>query len=1781
MKKLTLFLSLLMVMLLSVGQVWATDFTLSSAAEVTKDGITVTFAKGDGSNPPAWYSAGLRLYVKNTVTITSTSNITAISFNWEKQGSKTFNTSCTASTGSYTHPSSAGVGTWTGSATSVTFTLGNVSGAQLQLNTFSVTTEGGGSSDPTLTVEPATIDFGTVDQNAVVASKTVAVTFANLTGSVTYSGLSGAFSASGSISATGDEITIAANTSTVGEYKQTLTVTSADDSKSAEVTVKMNVVEPFDGLKLTFDVSSNPGEWPTTNDASLTNYTYALNAVDYTFALKNIKCNSGYLMMTATAVLGLPAIEGYKLEKVEATNSSSCSTTTQVKITSDEAGDEVVSGGAAQTFSTTSTKYTYTLSDTEENTMYYLIATNKNCQLVTLVLYYEEATPSTPKAVKPTFTGDETFLNSTSVSLSTTTEGASIYYTMGDAPDDPTTTSTLYEGPINVTATTTIKAIAVKAGMDNSPVAEATFTKATIMTVAEAKAAIDAAGSTPIENQYVTGIISQIDGYDGTHHSITYWISADGTTTDQLEVYSGKGLNGADFAGLSDLSLGDEVIVKGTLKNYKGTDEFDMNSQIIQLNRTIAAPTFTPDGGGFLTTLNVALASATEGAEVRYTVDGSDPISTSTLYENPIELSATTTIKAAAFKDEFVSVIVLRTFTKGTKITVAEALAALDSSSPIENQFVYGKVSTAPTSNPNSGRLTYKISDDGAAVDELEVYNGYGLNGAAFADKTDLQVGDEVTIYGTLKIYNEKKEFDGGNYLLEFNRPVIPTYSITYVENGANEDIEDVAAATNLPNPLPTVTKNEKVFGGWFTTSTFDGGTEAVAGAALSDDVILYAKWNDLSPWASVYTSNVTLSTEGGTSASAAKVKFYGEEGDGYDAIKAGTGSVQGAVVVNVPAGATALHFHAYGWNSESVGLTVTAPTGVTVSPATEISINSNSGIASNSPFTLAEGSDPKTDAYYAVSLSGNTEATNITISATSGKRFVLFGVNQEGGLVLESIAISGTASVLEYNDGDHFDPTGLVVTGHYSDDSEATISEGIDWTFDPDPLTEGTTSVSVTATVSEITSAAFPVNGLTVNGAAPLSPWASVYTSNVTLSTEGGTSASAAKVKFYGEEGDGYDAIKAGTGSVQGAVVVNVPAGATALHFHAYGWNSESVGLTVTAPTGVTVSPATEISINSNSGIASNSPFTLAEGSDPKTDAYYAVSLSGNTEATNITISATSGKRFVLFGVNQEGGVLPILESIEIAGDLTTKSYKAGDALDLDGLTVNAIYSLGGTPQTPVDITDDAELEWSYAPLVENQTSITITATYKGQTDDITINDLVVTSADPKIYVDPSLYVNFGSVDKDAALPADQTITVTLTNVAAGTATLAGADVFNIDKTALVEGENVITISVASTATAGEFSATITLTDNASAAPQKVVNLSFTVNEPVTPEDPEVRKTWDLSIASYDANPTEEQVTWSATYVNMVVDKYNATTKANNYLGGDANNRTSSRFYQNSKLTITPNGKEITSVVFTATSAGYANALQGSEWTNASASVDGTTVTVTPTDGKNAIIAVVGGTCGFTAVQVNYKNIAPEPPVVDYTEVRNGLNIGEFYTMCLDKAVTDVQGGTIWRVVSKAQNTSDIILEEVEGTLDAGRPYIFFATAGKLEVVYTGDAVGAPITEGNNGLVGSFTKKSITANESNYIIYDNELYYVNSGNVYVGDHRAYLNMAAVPAFNSGSAPAPGRRRISMAVHGEQVATGMEGVQPSEISNQKVLINGQLFILRGEKMYDATGRLVK
>lgn len=67
------------------------------------------------------------------------------------------------------------------------------------------------------------------------------------------------------------------------------------------------------------------------------------------------------------------------------------------------------------------------------------------------------------------------------------------------------------------------------------------------------------------------------------------------------------------------------------------------------------------------------------------------------------------------------------------------------------------------------------------------------------------------------------------------------TYTITYNSNGGTEQT-DLTEQTNLPDPLPTPTKEDYTFGGWYYDVLFTH--EATAGDELTADVTLYAKWD-------------------------------------------------------------------------------------------------------------------------------------------------------------------------------------------------------------------------------------------------------------------------------------------------------------------------------------------------------------------------------------------------------------------------------------------------------------------------------------------------------------------------------------------------------------------------------------------------------------------------------------------------------------------------------------------------------------------------------------------------------------------------------------------------------------------------------------------------------------------------------------------------------------------------------------------------------------------------
>ena len=330
---------------------------------------------------------------------------------------------------------------------------------------------------------------------------------------------------------------------------------------------------------------------------------------------------------------------------------------------------------------------------------------------------------ATLKVLTPTISGDESFLKSTEVTIACGTTGAAIQYsTNGGA------SWTNYSEPFEITATTTVQAKATKDGMDDSDVASKTFTKIVPLAVPQALEAIDALENNgTIENQYVSGIISQIDSYSS--NSITYWISADGTTTTQLEVYKGKGVDGANFSAVSDLIVGDEVVVYGTLTKYYDSKkettipEFKSGSIIVSLER---APQPVKDDPELVV-----------DEEITMEVTTSIPLADLYLTDSDGEVTVTSNKPSIAKVENGV----LKAISKGTaEITVS--------------------VAATETFNAASKTINVIVTVKDAAVAEgPAVAGGYVL----VTDASTLKAGDKILIVNQDGDYAISTTSDGNN----------------------------------------------------------------------------------------------------------------------------------------------------------------------------------------------------------------------------------------------------------------------------------------------------------------------------------------------------------------------------------------------------------------------------------------------------------------------------------------------------------------------------------------------------------------------------------------------------------------------------------------------------------------------------------------------------------------------------------------------------------------------------------------------------------------------------------------------------------------------------------------------------------------------------------------------------------------------------------------------------------------------------------------------------------
>ena len=310
------------------------------------------------------------------------------------------------------------------------------------------------------------------------------------------------------------------------------------------------------------------------------------------------------------------------------------------------------------------------------------------------------------------------FEDAVTVSITTASVGATIRYTTDGT--EPTAASTPYAGPIGLDITTTLKAQAFQTGWGDSNVGVETYTVFGVLnppTVNPATATYNAPVTVSMSAQSGAAIRYTTDGSEPTSSSSLYstpfvvdvtrtvrakafkidWTPS--STTDRtytlkvgtptVSVPSGTYGSAQQVAITTvspgatlryttnsvepvetDLPVGAQVTVDRSMtlqaKGWRaGWTPSDTAAATYFVNLgAVANPTFSPAGGSFTTAKTVSLTSATSQAEIRYTLDGSDPTAQSPVYAAPITVAATATLKARAFKAEMApSAVVSQTYT--------------------------------------------------------------------------------------------------------------------------------------------------------------------------------------------------------------------------------------------------------------------------------------------------------------------------------------------------------------------------------------------------------------------------------------------------------------------------------------------------------------------------------------------------------------------------------------------------------------------------------------------------------------------------------------------------------------------------------------------------------------------------------------------------------------------------------------------------------------------------------------------------------------------------------------------------------------------------------------------------------------------------------------------------------------------------------------------------------------------------------------------------------------
>jgi len=303
------------------------------------------------------------------------------------------------------------------------------------------------------------------------------------------------------------------------------------------------------------------------------------------------------------------------------------------------------------------------------------------------------------KVATPTFdVASNSFTVDQSVNISCATPDVSIYYTTDGS--DPTTSSDVYSAPINVTGPQTmeiIKAVAVKEGMDDSDVVEATYTisylhlSAPIIKPASGSYSVD----TEVTITAATGV------------TIYYTIDGSVPTTESL-VY----INPISVAGSGTAETIKAIAVEEQKKSS------NIASATFAINYPqLSVPVMNPSGGSFSVDTDVTIM-ASPGATVYYTLDGSVPTIESSVYSAPISVvgsGTTKTIKAITVEDEM-----LNSSVANNTYTINYAQVSTPQISPIAG--TYDDYQNATISSSTDGAVIHYTTDGSTPTSSSPLY---------------------------------------------------------------------------------------------------------------------------------------------------------------------------------------------------------------------------------------------------------------------------------------------------------------------------------------------------------------------------------------------------------------------------------------------------------------------------------------------------------------------------------------------------------------------------------------------------------------------------------------------------------------------------------------------------------------------------------------------------------------------------------------------------------------------------------------------------------------------------------------------------------------------------------------------------------------------------------------------------------------------------------------------------------------------------------------------------